>query len=101
MKIPTLLPLMLVMLASASVARAQSITAPDTASSAAVDSSMVAHAPVSSSIDQSAAVHRDSRFATSASMRSASSKGLGQARALMFVGAGAFVAGAIIGGDSG
>jgi len=103
MKAPTLLALTLAMMASAPVASAQSITAPVTADTTAVaaDNSTESHTAVRSSIDQPAAVHRDSRLANSASMRSASSKGLGEARALMFVGAGAFVAGAIIGGDSG
>lgn len=97
----TLLVAVLVTLAGASTAHAQSIITSDTANVVAADTQTPSHVAVQSSIDQSAAMRRDARFAPVASAKAASSKGLGQARALMFVGAGAFVAGALIGGDSG
>lgn len=102
MRTRTLLVPVLLTLASAAIAHAQTATAPDAPSPVAAPADSVAppHAAVRSSIDEPAAVHRDSRLAM-APIASTSSKGLGQARALMFVGAGAFVAGAIIGGDAG
>ena len=86
-------------MAGVSTARAQGSTAPDSLGSVvAPDNGTAIHVPVRSSIDQPAAVRRTADASLAASPER---KNLGQPRALMIVGAAAFVAGAIIEGDAG
>jgi hypothetical protein len=68
----------------------------------ASDSSAVAHAAVPSVIDApTAALHRRTAPLSAEAALAATHQNLGQAKALMVVGAAAFVAGALIDGDAG
>ena len=88
-------------MAGVSTARAQGSTASDSLGSVvAPDNGTAIHVPVRSSIDQPAAVRRTAT-ADASLAASPERKNLGQPRALMIVGAAAFVAGAIIEGDAG
>jgi len=97
--------LALTMLVLATSVHAQNGRATDSATvaTASGDTVLAPHAPVQSSIDASpAAVQRNGSPAPSAAFAFADThKGLGQAKALMGVGIAGFVAGALIGGDSG
>src|SRR3954471_11468983 len=89
-----------VLVAAASTSRAQNL-APDSSQAAVIpDSAASSHAAVVSAIDApTAAVRHSSPLVSLDASRAATHQGMGQAQALMFVGAAGFVAGAVIGGD--
>jgi hypothetical protein len=102
MRTSSILVAVLVMLAGASNAHAQNAV-PAAAGDAPLqaDSVAPAHIAVASSMDRPAAVRRADYAKPNESLMVQSSKGLGEARAMMIVGGAAFVAGALIGGDAG
>jgi hypothetical protein len=97
--------LALALLTIASTMQAQNGPRADSSAGAPVvsDSMATSHAPVQSTIDApSAAVQRNVSATPGAGFAFAEThKGLGQSKAMMGVGIAGFVAGALIGGDSG
>jgi hypothetical protein len=92
-----------VLIATAATSRAQTIAPADSSSPGMTpDSALSSHTALASSIDATTAVSRHPAPAVSLdAARAATHQGMGQAKALMFVGAAGFVAGALIGGDGG
>jgi hypothetical protein len=91
------------LVALTSASQAQNVSAVDSATLAtASDSSAAPHTTVVSVIDApTAALHRRAAPLSAEAALAATHQNLGQAKALMVVGAAAFVAGALIEGDAG
>jgi hypothetical protein len=82
--------------------RAQDAAAPDSATAMRSANAATPHVAIASAIDaQPAAVHRASAPLSFDAAMAATHQNMGQAKALMIVGAVGFVAGAVIGGDAG
>ena len=101
MRTSSILVAVLVTLAGASNAHAQNAV-PTAVGGGPVQADVAPpRVAVASSMDRPAAVRRADYAKANESLMVQSSKGLGEARAMMIVGGAAFIAGAIIGGDAG
>jgi len=103
MKTRVFLIAMVALAGASSASRAQNISAIDSVTNAGASHSNVTdHAAVRSVIDApTAAVHRKTAPLTAEAAIAATHQNMGEAKALMVVGAAAFVAGALIGDDAG
>jgi hypothetical protein len=103
MKIRVWMTAAVVLIAGASSSRAQAIAKLDSSTTAVTsDSAVTTYPATTSSIDMGpAAVRRTTTPRSLDAAMAATHQGMGEAKALMIVGAAGFVAGALIGGDSG